>query len=195
VEAVSVLDHLGQRHNTDKASVWNGRPHDVKGYPHRYLPFYESFFAPLRDREVTVLEIGVETGASLRMWRDYFQRGKVVGLDHQPLAHLGGDRIVVEQGSQRSPGDLARVAAAHGPFDIIVDDAGHETDVQMWCYNYMMVHVKPGGFYVLEDIMDNRVTAMLGQVMAGVVLTQIPAIESIAFSYGTAVTRMRGGAV
>jgi hypothetical protein len=187
---MSILDHLGQRHNTNKASVWNGKPQVIDGHLHRYLPFYQSFFAPLRDEEITFLEIGVERGCSLMMWRDYFQRGKIVGMDCALVSQFT-DRIVIENGDQCKPEDLDRIAAKHGPFDVILDDAGHVTEAQIFCYDYMIPHVKPGGFYVLEDIMDRKVTDHLCKIASNLVLTQIARIESIAFSYGTTVTKIR----
>jgi hypothetical protein len=51
----STLDVIGLKHGTDKASSG-----------HNYLEFYESFFAPLRENQLTVLEIGVYQGASLK---------------------------------------------------------------------------------------------------------------------------------
>ncbi len=62
------LDALGLKHRTDKASSG-----------HDYLTFFDSFFAPLRDQPITLLEIGVFNGASLRTWEEYFPRGKIVG--------------------------------------------------------------------------------------------------------------------
>src|SRR5215472_13475880 len=40
-------------------------------YTH-YFDIYERHFSRFRGREVNVLEIGVYSGGSLEMWRDYF---------------------------------------------------------------------------------------------------------------------------
>ena len=67
------LDALGLKHGTDKSSSG-----------HDYLSFFDAFFAPLRDLPVTLLEIGVYKGASLRTWEEYFPRGKIIGVDLMP---------------------------------------------------------------------------------------------------------------
>ena len=54
----ATLDEIGLKYGTDKSSSH-----------HHYLPFYETFMAPLRDAPITLLEIGVYQGASLRTWR------------------------------------------------------------------------------------------------------------------------------
>lgn len=59
-----------------------------KGIGHSYTDLYQRHFAELRHRPVRLLEIaigGYESptwgGASLRMWREYFRRGQIHGLD------------------------------------------------------------------------------------------------------------------
>lgn len=188
---MSILDVMGCRHGTEKAS-------NAIGCKHNYLPFYEQFLAPLRDKPITLLEIGVDKGNSLRMWRDYFQHGQIVGMDCADLRSLSGDRIIVEIGDQNQADDLSRIAFQYGPFDVIVDDAGHHPPSQKFCHHYMLQHVKPGGFYILEDLVGldgpfslpdctDYLTDLANKVMQ---FTQ-ERIESIAFSYGTSVTRIK----
>ena len=68
--ALGILDELGILHGTDKGSLGHG-----------YLGHYERILGPLRDEPITILEIGVSDGASLRMWADYFTRATIVGVD------------------------------------------------------------------------------------------------------------------
>jgi hypothetical protein len=58
------LDGLGLKHKTDKASVL-----------HNFLHFYEHFLAPMRLAPITLLEIGVYNGGSVKMWEEYFPYG------------------------------------------------------------------------------------------------------------------------
>ena len=46
-----------------------------------YIKHYESRFEPIRSNVTKVLEIGVETGKSHRMWLEYFPNATVYGLD------------------------------------------------------------------------------------------------------------------
>lgn len=188
---MSILDVIGCRHGTEKAS-------NAFGCRHNYLPFYEQFLAPLRDKPIVLLEIGVDKGNSLRMWRDYFQCGTIIGMDCADLRSLSGERIKVEIGDQNQPADLAWFAKTYGPFDIVVDDAGHHPPSQKFCHQFMIPHIKPGGFYILEDLVGLKgpfpssvctdyLTALANMVMQ----FNHDNIESIAFSYGTSVTRIR----
>ena len=76
-----------------------------------YLRNYEEYFRPLLDRDVRLLELGVLKGGSLLLWRDYFERGLVVGLDINPLEiddQTG--RIRFYQGAQHDTALLDRLA-------------------------------------------------------------------------------------
>ena len=140
--APTSLNALGTRHGTDKAAGG-----------HAYLDFYERFLGEMRDRPVRLLEIGVHRGRSLRMWRDYFSNGQIVGVDIDPATRReAGERIVIEIADQSNVADLVRLGTQHGPFDIVVDDGSHIWGHQITTLHYLYPFVRPGGFYVLEDI-------------------------------------------
>jgi demethylmacrocin O-methyltransferase len=143
------LEALALAHGSDKAS-------------HGYCALYEDLFAPLRDRPVRLLELGVGGferpddpafgGASLRMWRDYFPRGEVVGLDLYDKSGVAGERITVVQGRQEDEALLARLVAQHGPFDIVIDDASHIPALTRRSFELLFPTLADGGIYVLEDV-------------------------------------------
>jgi len=70
-----------------------------------------------------VLEIGVDRGGSLRLWKTYFGEGsRVVGLDVVEACRRFEDEaaeIFVRIGSQSDPDVLRTVVADFGPFDLI----------------------------------------------------------------------------
>ena len=70
------LTAIAIRHGTDKWGL------------HFYTPIYHSLLAPLRDKPLRLLEIGVGGygskylgGSSLAMWAEYFGQGRIVGID------------------------------------------------------------------------------------------------------------------
>jgi hypothetical protein len=143
------LEALALMHGSDKAS-------------HGYCALYHDLFAPLRDRPVRVLELGVGGferpddpafgGASLRMWRDYFPDGHVVGLDIYDKSGVAGERLTVVQGSQDDAVLLSRLVAQHGPFDIVIDDASHIPALTKRSFELLFPTLLEGGIYVLEDV-------------------------------------------
>lgn len=136
------LDALGLRAGTDKAS-----------HHHDFLRFYEGFLGPMRFQDVSVLEIGVYQGNSLAMWEEYFGRGRIVAIDIEPAAkQFETERARVEIADQANIADLVRIATRYGPFDLVLDDGSHFWDHQITSFRYLLPFVKPGRFYILEDL-------------------------------------------
>lgn len=130
-----------------------------KNAGHSYTALYNRHFTALRGQPVTLLEIGIGGyedpevgGASLRMWRDYFAKGQIFGLDYHPK-NIDEERIRVFQGSQADPRVLARLVEAAGPegFDIIIDDGSHRSEHVTASFMMLFQFVKEGGWYVVED--------------------------------------------
>ena len=120
-----------------------------------YLREYESLLAPRREAPLRLLELGVSSGASLLIWRDYLPNATIVGIDvaDPPACVVGQDRIHVIQGSQDDPQVLERAgAAAGGQFDMIVDDASHLGYLTKRSFHALFPRwLVPGGTYVIED--------------------------------------------
>jgi hypothetical protein len=120
-----------------------------------YLDAYDPILIPWIDIEIRLLEIGVRKGDSLRLWRDYFPRGIIVGIDRKlPQDFRPGERIEVFEGNQADKSFLSEVANKIAPdgFDIIIDDASHigkKTKRTFW--HLFDHHLKPGGLYAIED--------------------------------------------
>jgi hypothetical protein len=129
--------------------------YDTDKIQHYYLEQYDRLLTPWIDSEVKLLEIGVRKGGSLKLWRDYFPRGLIVGIDLQlPEDFIPGERIELFQGSQADPPFLSEVATSTAPegFDIIIDDASHIGELTKTTFWHLFHHhLKPGGLYAIED--------------------------------------------
>ncbi|GAA2609160.1 class I SAM-dependent methyltransferase [Dactylosporangium fulvum] len=141
------LTDLAVRFGSDK---WGG---------HWYTRHYERHFAPLREERVRVLEIGIGGyqapdlgGGSLRMWKHYFRRGLVVGLDVFDKSGIREPRITTVQGRQEDAVFMAEVARRQGPFDIVIDDGSHLSSDVIASFRTLFPLLNPGGLYVVEDL-------------------------------------------
>lgn len=141
------LSDLAVRFGSDK---WGGR---------WYTPHYQKYFEPYRDQPVKVLEIGIGGydlidggGESLRMWKHYFRRGLIYGLDIFEKTGVAESRVNVLQGDQGDEKFLDTMARELGPFDIIIDDGSHISHHIIASFNALFPHVRPGGLYVVEDL-------------------------------------------
>jgi len=129
-----------------------------KGWQHNYMPVYQQWFAPLRLKSVRLLEIGVGGydkpllgGDSLRMWKSFFPKGQITGIDIYDKSALKEDRIHIYQGDQSDKNFLREVAGKEGPFDIIIDDGSHMQSHIITSFETLFPLMSPGGIYVIED--------------------------------------------
>lgn len=103
----------------------------------QYARFYEINTEHLLTKQsVTMLEIGVQNGGSIAVWKRYFEDNNLtyVGLDIEPkCASLSNpaQKEHVYIGSQSDVSTLHRLCQLHGPFDFVVDDGGHFTEGMM----------------------------------------------------------------
>jgi demethylmacrocin O-methyltransferase len=130
-----------------------------KASGHRYTPIYRRHLRHLRRRPIRLLEIGIGGyrsptwgGASLRMWRDYFPRGEIHGVDiHEK--RIDEPRIRIHRGDQSDEEFMGNLGRECGPFDVIVDDGSHKSaHIRASFAALFGRYLRPGGLYVIEDL-------------------------------------------
>jgi len=121
---------------------------------HHYIPLYDRYFAPYRGKPIRFLEIGVNHGGSLQMWRKYFGDEAVIyGIDINPdCAQYDGQAGQVRIGSQTDEEFLDKVVAEMGGLDIVLDDGSHRMPHVKASLMALFPHLAKGGLYVIEDL-------------------------------------------
>ena len=117
-----------------------------------------------------MIEIGIQSGGSMRMWRECFGANleALVGIDvnaatkawerfgDEPGSRPGN--VHVEIGSQADPAVFAAIDAKYpGGFDIVLDDGSHVDAHMLATFQSAWKMLRPGGVYFIEDITkENR---------------------------------------
>jgi hypothetical protein len=140
------LTSLAKRFKTDK---WGA---------HRYTTRYDTHFAPWRYQDLTLLEIGIggyardgAGGNSLRMWKAYFPRAQIFGLDIEDKSFVDEPRIRTFKGDQTDPEVLAKIARAAGGLTLIIDDGSHRPAHIIETFRTLFPLLADDGIYVIED--------------------------------------------
>ena len=119
-----------------------------------YFDIYHRYLNPFRGRDVRILEIGIYSGGSLEMWREYFGAlCKIYGIDIEPTCReYERERVTVFIGDQSSRDFWKRFKKEVQPVDIVIDDGGHLPEQQIVTLEELLPHLNPGGIYICEDI-------------------------------------------
>jgi hypothetical protein len=148
---------LGRWHRNDLNRLASSLGSDKWGN-HWYTQHYRRYFEPLKSKRLNVLEIGVGGygdldmgGASLCMWKAYFRKSRIVGIDLYDKSHLSERRIDIRQCDQTDSEALARLSREYGGFDIIIDDGSHLNEHVIKTFQVLFPLMRQNGIYVVED--------------------------------------------
>ena len=136
------LNELCNKFETDKCSNL-----------HNYIEIYENYFSSLRYSTEKLFEIGILSGASHLMWKEYFHKAEIYGIDIEDCSRLEKEGIHTFIADQANRDDLKKFITTYGEgYDIIIDDGGHTMEQQQVSFGYLFKYLKPGGLYIIEDV-------------------------------------------
>ena len=118
-----------------------------------YFEVYERFLSPIRRANPVVLEIGVQLGGSVEMWRDYFgPTTHIFGIDIDPDARQQEDNLTrVFIGDKQDRAFLREVLREIGTPDVVIDDGGHSANQQITAFEELYPALSDTGLYFVED--------------------------------------------
>jgi hypothetical protein len=146
---------LQQLYNKYKKGDWPD-----KNSTHSYISVYEEILAPYRHTAKNILEIGLMSGESLKMWDEYFD-GDVYGMDCniKPIDGLADLTKIIKEGYRVVIGDASNQMDVEKhfkgiKFDVVIEDANHDVSQQIDIYNTLKPYLKDNSIYIIEDIQD-----------------------------------------
>ena len=120
-------------------------------YPGQTFEFiYEDVFAPFKNDKLKILEIGIQEGGSLRVWRDYFPNSQIVGIDIDKNSIYQEERIDTYLIDQSDIIAMEELLKKYKYFDIVIDDGGHYSKQQIITLNLLLPYTKY--IYCVEDL-------------------------------------------
>jgi len=119
-----------------------------------YFPVYERLFSRFKGKKITFVEIGVLSGGSLFMWRNYFGKdARIIGVELNPEAkRFEKDGFEIYIGNQSDENFWKDFFEKVGEVDIILDDGGHTNFQQIVTSCSCIPFIKDDGVLVVEDV-------------------------------------------
>jgi len=144
-----------------------------KNTTHSYLDIYQKLLCSKKDTATRVLEVGIQAGGSIKLWRDYFTNAVIYGVD-------------INAPDQRVPADLlnnSSVKLYNGvdayntafitdtfvntglKFDVLVDDGPHTLiSMEHFIVKYLPL-LKDDGILIIEDVPQDEWIKVLTEVV------------------------------
>jgi hypothetical protein len=118
-----------------------------------YFPIYERHFSRFVNLDVTLYEIGVFQGGSLRSWKKFLGPGAtIVGIDINPICtEAEEDQVLVRVGDQSDLRFLEGLIDEFGPPDIVIDDGSHLMSHICTSLEYLYPRMPKNAVYLVED--------------------------------------------
>ena len=138
---------------------------------HDYMRHYWAHFRDIRLSAKKVVEIGVQTDRSIRMWEEFFPNAQIYGIDIDPeCARFSGGRRKVFIGDQMDSEFLTEfIRETGGGFDVVIDDGLHSQKSILTSISELFCSLGKRGIYVIEDIQRSPVVMrFIGHLMEAV---------------------------
>ena len=150
--------------------------------PHNYTTIYYSIFKDMQFDPLRIFELGLGSnnvnipsnmgengrpGASLHGWREFFPNAKIFGADVDGDILFESDRIKTfycDQTNKHIIKYMWNEKELEGGFDIIVEDGLHTFDANVCFFDNSIHKLKPGGFYIIEDIATKTLETWKGKI-------------------------------
>jgi demethylmacrocin O-methyltransferase len=135
------LEELAKKFGTDKQAS-----------QHNYTPMYEEWMECRREDSVNLVEIGIgPSGASARMWREYFSHGTILMIDD--YTEFGGtpkeiEGVSILRGHQADPEVWENIPDG---LDFVIDDGSHKPNDCIASVTKGFSKLKSGGLWFIED--------------------------------------------
>lgn len=127
------------------------------GYFHA---FYLHYLTPRKEQAKSILEIGVQTGDSILLWREFFPNAHVYGIDINSCPILNNQERITHVVTDAYSDSFINMIG-DGELDIAIDDGPHTLETMQIFLTKYFPKVKRGGLMVVEDIIDTSWTPIL----------------------------------
>ena len=121
-----------------------------------FINIYQKMFSEYENKQIKLLEIGIDKGDSLRIWRDFFPKAKICGLDIiKKDFSINGVEFFI--GDQSDNNFLKDIIKKYESFDIIIDDGSHLSKHIISSFSFLYPYLNDNGLYVIEDLQTSYI--------------------------------------
>lgn len=145
------LCKIMSKHGSDKSMGW-----------HNYTILYNELFKNIKASASYVFELGIGTinsGASLRGWKDYFNKANIYGADILYETLFTDHRIQTFYCDQLDKKSIEKLWSNFNSvlFDVILEDGLHTYEANIHFFENSFHKLRNEGFYIIEDVLVSEI--------------------------------------
>ncbi len=133
-----------------------------KGTTHDYIAsYYNAKFTALKDASLSLLEIGVQEGYSMNLWRAWFTHAQLYAMElDEQYRQSTVDRInntFANAKAYMCDGFHTDALSlfADSSLDYIIEDGPHTLGTQIFAAQHWTKKLKPAGVLIIEDVQSD----------------------------------------
>jgi hypothetical protein len=127
---------------------------------HSYLPLYQKLLEGKREIAKNVLEVGIYTGGSIKLWSDFFINATVYGIDinnnivGQDI--INNENIILHTSCDAYNDDFFKnnLLNKNIKFDFMLDDGPHTLESMKQFINLYSQIMTDDGILIIEDVQE-----------------------------------------
>jgi hypothetical protein len=133
-----------------------------KNTTHSYLNLYETLFTSKRETAQKVLEVGIgdfgsKNGGSIKLWRDFFTKATIYGLDILSMDRVmdelkNDERVVLYTKTNAYDQDFVSKTFSGMKFDLMLDDGPHTLTSMISFITLYSSLMQDDGILIIEDV-------------------------------------------
>ena len=131
--------------------------------------------------------IGVIKPARTQVWKEFLPQAKLFFLEYDAICADKWRPKIESAGATLYTGDQANktllqqivLQEGRSGLDVIIDDGGHTMQQQLTSLQFLWELIRPGGFYVIEDLGTSYMHDYGGDPLPGAPSTTISYVKSL----------------
>jgi cephalosporin hydroxylase len=130
-----------------------------KNTTHSYLPLYQKLLISKKETAKNILEIGIYSGGSIKLWNDFFTNATVYGLDIMNIDNVweeikNNEKIILHTSSDAYDNNFFNTNFLNKKIlcDFILDDGPHSLESMKQFIKLYSQILTSDGILIIEDV-------------------------------------------
>lgn len=124
-----------------------------KNTVHSYIDHvYSELFSEIQTSAKNILEIGIDKGGSILLWKEYFSNAVISGIDIQDKTEIFKNKEKLKIFKTNAYDKTFINSVQENYFDLIIDDGPHSLESMISFLNGYQSKLNENGIIIIEDL-------------------------------------------